>query len=278
MVILNKGIDLINEVDKCTVKSGNAAFWWIGQAGYIVKLDDTIIYLDAFLSERNDRNIPPLLKPKEVVNADFIFGSHDHADHIDRDVWHQISLSSPKAKFVVPKLLIKALSKDLKISESRFIGLDDNMTVSDKNIKITGVAAAHEFLDQDQQTGNFPYLGFIIEGNGCKIYHSGDTCIYEGLYSKLRKLGRLDIMFIPINGRDAERYARNCIGNMTYQEAADLAGTIRPKIAVPGHYEMFTGNSENPSLFADYMDVKYPKVKYWIGKHGEMVLINSSCC
>ena len=41
------------------------------------------------------------------------------------------------------------------------------------------------------------------------MYHSGDTCIYEGMYSKLRNWNKIDVMFIPINGRDAKRYREN---------------------------------------------------------------------
>ena len=102
---MNSGLKLINEIDKCVLEKGNMAFWWLGQLGYVIKLGEVVIYLDAFLSADLDRNIPPLLKPEEIINADFIIGTHDHVDHIDRKVWHQLSLSSPKAKFVVPKLL-----------------------------------------------------------------------------------------------------------------------------------------------------------------------------
>jgi L-ascorbate metabolism protein UlaG (beta-lactamase superfamily) len=270
---MNSGFSLINEIDECVVAKGNMAFWWLGQLGYAVKLGDVVIYIDAFLSEIPGRNIPALLKPEEIVNADFIFGSHDHIDHIDRDVWYQLSLSSPKAKFIVPKLIVKELSEDLNIPENRFVGIDDGMSVFEGELKITGIAAAHEFLDQDETSGNYPYLGYVIEGNGCVFYHSGDTCIYEGLQSKLKKWDKFNVMFIPINGRNAKRYLLNLIGNMTYQEAVDLVGSLNPKLAVPGHYEMFTDNSENPLLFADYIDVKYPVMKYWIGEHGEMVLV-----
>ena len=44
---------------------------------------------------------------------------------------------------------------------------------------------------------------------------------------------------------------------MTYQEAADLAGDICPKIVIPGHWDMFSFNSEDPAKFADYIEVKY---------------------
>lgn len=270
---MKTGLELIKDINNCTVEQGKAAFWWLGQLGYVIKLGGTVIYIDAYLSENPSRNIPPLLKPEEVVNADFIFGSHDHTDHIDRKVWHQLSISSPKAKFVVSKLLIKSLTEDLDIPEDRFIGLDDGLSILEKGLKITGVAAAHEFLDRDQSTGSYPYLGYVIEGNDCSLYHSGDSCIYDGMHTKLKSFNRFDAMFIPINGRDAERYLRNCIGNMTYQEAVDLAGTVNPRLVIPGHYEMFSGNSENPSAFAEYIEAKYPGVKYWIGEHGERVLV-----
>lgn len=270
---MKSGIELIKDIDKCVLENGHMAFWWLGQLGYVIKMGETVVYLDVFLSDFPNRNIPSLLKPEEIINADFIIGTHDHIDHIDRKVWHQLSLSSQNAKFIVPKLLIENLSDDLNIPRNRFIGLDDGISISEKGIKITGIPAAHELLDQDPNSGHYPYLGYIIEGNRCTIYHSGDTCMYEGMYSRLRKWNKFDVMFVPINGRDAKRYRENCIGNITYQEAVDLAGTIRPKLVVPGHYEMFTENSEDPLLFSDYIDAKYPGINYWIGEHGERVKV-----
>ncbi|MGH4117766.1 MBL fold metallo-hydrolase [Clostridium sp.] len=137
---MKSGLELIEEINNCVLQKGNIAFWWLGQMGYIVKLGETVIYLDAFLSDHPGRNIPPLLGEQEVINADFIFGSHDHIDHIDRQAWHRISLSSPKAKFVVPKLLIVELSKDMMIPCHRFVGLDDDTSIISEGLKITGIA------------------------------------------------------------------------------------------------------------------------------------------
>ena len=270
---MKKGADLINEIRTYIPQTGSAAFWWLGQLGYAVKLGDKTLYLDPFLSERPDRRVPPLLKPHEVTNADYILGSHDHMDHIDRGIWYELSIASPAAKFIVPKLLLHSLSRDLGIPKARFIGLDDGSTLHlPDGLKITGIAAAHEFLDRDPHTGSFPYLGYGIEGNGCTLYHSGDTCIYEGMYDKLRSLGKIDILFVPINGRDGKRYRGGIIGNMTYQEAVDLAGALNPGLVVPAHYEMFEDNQEDPALFADYITAKFPEIRFWIGGHGERVL------
>ena len=272
-MIVKKGNELILDINNNIVKSGEVAFWWLGQIGFVAKIGTCVIYMDPYLSEDPDRNIMPLLSPKDITNADYIIGSHDHIDHIDRKVWHQISLSSPKAKFVVPRILLPGLAKELAIREERFIGIDDGLSfLLSENIKITGIPAAHEFLDRDPKTGYYPYLGIILEGNNCVIYHSGDTCIYEGIQDKLRQFGKIDIMFVPINGRSGKRYRADTIGNMTYQEAVDLAGVMRPGLVVPAHYEMFDFNKEDPLLFGDYIEAKYPGIPYWIGNHGEKII------
>lgn len=266
------GKKLIDNINHCIIKSGQVAFWWLGQMGYAVKIGETILYIDAYLEDSKRRRVPPLLKSEELTNADIVLGTHDHSDHIDRSAWRQISISSPKANFIVPNLLLKPVSEDLNILEKRFIGLDDGVSTSLKDITITGVASSHELLHRDEATGQYPFLGYVIEGNGVRIYHSGDSCIYPGYYEKLKSWGHFDIIFLPINGRDALRYKSNVIGNMTYQEAVDLAGYLEPSLVVPGHYEMFSSNSEDPRLFTDYLEAKYPKVKYWVGEHGEMVV------
>ncbi|MCR5233471.1 MAG: hypothetical protein K6E53_06130 [Lachnospiraceae bacterium] len=80
---------------------------------------------------------------------------------------------------------------------------------------------------------------------------------YEGMLPKIKAFGAIDAEILPINGRDAKRYRSNCIGNMTYQEAADFAGEIEPHFVIPGHWDMFADNSSDPNAFEDYIDAKY---------------------
>lgn len=61
------------------------------------------------------------------------------------------------------------------------------------------------------------------------------------------------------------------------QETADLAGDVRPGLAIPGHWDMFADNSADPALFEDYIEAKYkgklvcriPKVMEKIVIHGK---------
>lgn len=264
---------LIADVKACAVNEMECAFWWLGQQGFILKMGTKIIYLDPFLSGLPDRLIPPLLDPAEMTNADLIFGSHDHVDHIDRKAWPDIAAAAPDTIFVVPKLLKDDLACGLNIDHERFVGMDDGLQVEANGVEITGVAAAHELLDRDRTSGHCPYLGYIIKASGVTIYHAGDTCMYEGLITKLKHFD-LDAMFVPINGRDAVRLAAGCIGNMTYQEAADLAGALSPGLTIPAHFGMFSFNTADPKLFVDYMRVKYSALRVCLCEPGKRYMIS----
>lgn len=268
------GKALIEDIDRAELGNGELAFWWLGQHGFVVKLGEKVLYLDPYLSDAQSRTVPPLLVPEEITRADIITGSHDHSDHIDRAVWPKLAKASPEAEFVAPQLILdRGLAEDLGIHADRFIGLTDGSSRTAGGIRITGVAAAHERLDVDADTGLNPYLGYMVEGNGCRIYHAGDTCKYEGLETRLKELGPFDVVFLPINGRDAERLKSGCIGNMTYQEAVDLAGEIDTRVAVPTHFEMFADNSEDPRKFVDYLRVKFPGVTPLVPQHGRRTIL-----
>jgi len=273
------GKALIRDIDDFTPAPGEFALWWLGQHGFVLKLGVHVIYIDAFLSDMDSRQVPPLLKPAEVTNADLILGSHDHGDHIDRDAWPAMAAASPQARFVVPELLRRKVAEELRLPPERVVGVDDMQTVVVRSstshapgVRITGVAAAHEFLDRDVATGRYPYLGYVVEDGGATIYHSGDCCIYEGLQTKLKRWA-FDLVLLPINGRDAVRLAAGCIGNMTYQEAADLAGVLEPRRTIPAHYDMFAMNAADPKLFVDYVRVKYPRLQTSLCEHGVRVVL-----
>jgi len=265
------GDTLIAEIDACVTGGGRCAIWWLGQHSFVLKLGNDVLYVDPYLTASSRRRVPPLLAPGSVTHARFVLGTHDHADHIDRPTWPALAKASPEARFVVPEVLRPQLAADIGLPETRFVGLDAGLSVELGGLEIHAVPAAHELLDRDLRTGMHPYLGYVIRGNGCAIYHAGDTCIYEGMLTRLRRF-EIDVALLPINGRDAERLARGCIGNMTYQEAADLAGALRPGLTVPTHFDMFEGNSENPRLFADYVNVKYPWLRTRVPVHGEIIL------
>ena len=266
------GEALMADAAACRVPEGECAFWWLGQHSFMLKLGGTVVLLDPFLSPYPGRRVAPLLNPEQAKGVALVLGSHDHADHIDRPAWPALAKASPDALFLAPAPAAPGLRRDLGLDENRLRGMNDREPVTKDGVTVRAVPAAHELLERDPATGEWPCLGFVIQGNGVTVYHAGDTCLYEGIHERLRR-HRPQILFLPINGRDAKRLRANCIGNMTYQEAADLAGALRPGLTVPAHFEMFAANAANPRLFADYMKVKYPDLLVRIPEHGKRFIV-----
>ena len=218
------------------VPEGHVRLWRLGQSGFLLRGASATVCLDPFLSDMPGRVARSIVAAADMEGVDVFYGSHDHPDHIDKAAWQTLGRKNPGAVFIVPGLLRERLAQETGLPVERFLGLED---------------------------------GCVREMEGTRLYHPGDTCLYEGLAEKLRCAGPLDAMLLPINGRDGARYQSGILGNMTFQEAADLAGLLCPHLAVPTHYDMFQGNLEDPENFTRYLRAKYPKQRFWIGKIGE---------
>ncbi len=248
---------LMQSVRETPAPPGTAVLWWLGQMGLLVKLGGTVLCVDYYASASPDRRTPPPIPAEEMAGVDAFLGTHDHLDHIDHDAWRIWAGRCPKAAFVFPEAHRAAVLAD-GIAPGRALGLNEGGSLRIGEVTVRAIAAAHEFLSPDPVTGCYPCLQYIIEGNGVRLYHAGDTLRYEGMLPKLDAFGPLDAALLPINGRDGVRYRRDCIGNMTFQEAADLAGALRLRLVIPGHWDMFADNPGDPEAFADYLDAKYP--------------------
>ncbi|SFB68207.1 MBL fold metallo-hydrolase [Butyrivibrio sp. YAB3001] len=263
------------EIISTNTPYGSAALWWLGQMGLIVKMGATTVCIDYYATPGYDRQIQPPIPTDEVIGIDAFLGTHDHLDHIDHEAWKIWVKNCPEAKFVFPKPFKDAIIED-GVNPKNALGINEGESIHIGDVTIHAIAASHEFLDKDETTGLFPYLQYIVEGNGVRIHHAGDTVRYEGMLPKLRGFGHIDVELLPINGRDADRYRRCCIGNMTYQEAADLAGDVQPGLVIPGHYDMFKDNSEDPIKFKEYIDVKYQeKLKCIIPRIMDTIIVCS---
>lgn len=246
--------------------------WRMGQSGFLLQTRSTLVCTDLYLSDHPMRTKRSIVHAGELTGVDVLFGSHDHPDHIDRAAWTELLAANPNAAVVVPKSLEDEIRTAFALPQERVYGLSDVQRLRIGACTFTGIASAHELLERDAR-GEYLCMGAVIKLEGFRVYQPGDTCIYEGLAAKLRALGPLDAMLLPINGRDAERYHKGILGNMTYQEAADLGAMLQPGLLIPAHYDLFQGNLEDPGKFTDYLAVKYPRQRVWVGAIGDHVTL-----
>lgn len=156
---------------------GTAALWWLSQMGLLIKLGDALVCIDYYASQSLGRQTLPPVPAEEVSGIDLFLGTHDHSDHIDHPSWQIWSKQCPQARFVFPAAHRDAVLDD-GIHPENCVGMNAGQTRKIGRVTVHALAAAHEFLDKDVNTGQYPCLQYIVEGNGVKLYHAGDTLRY----------------------------------------------------------------------------------------------------
>jgi L-ascorbate 6-phosphate lactonase len=247
--------DLIAEIATAAPGPGSLVVWWLGQSGFLIKSRTGLLAVDLYLSEHLTRKYESTSRPHirmtrapirghELQNVNLVLASHKHSDHLDPGTLPELLAASPGAILALPESIVE-YAVQLGLPPDRLVGLDAGDTVERAEFRVRAVPSAHEGLDTDPN-GRHLYLGFVIECDGRRLYHSGDSVVYPELIERLGS-DPFDVLFLPINGRDP---ARGVPGNMTAAEAVDLAAAVRPSFVVPHHYDMFTFNTVPALEFA----------------------------
>lgn len=216
-----------------------AAIWWLGQAGYVVKSAGVTVVIDPYLSDSAgagagapefSRQFPPPIKPEELV-ADIYIITHDHLDHLDPET---LAGYQPKNDtwFVAPRFATKKLVT-LGIPKDKIITLHAGDTWRLDSVQITGVFAIPTGADVLDTTG------YLVEfDNGRSFYHTSDTEFHQLVLKSAPK--KPELMVVPINGKWR---------NPGPEQAAAFALAVRPDFVMPNHYDMMALNAENPASF-----------------------------
>ncbi|MBO1512522.1 MBL fold metallo-hydrolase [Metabacillus bambusae] len=274
--LYRNGEPLQKEVYLTQLPTNAVAFWNLGQSGILLKgkQDDGWICIDPYLTSSIEvtnpqsefkRAFSPLLKPAMLKDIDGILVTHEHDDHLDLATLKELAQVSMETTFIVPAPSETLISRELSNAEIHLAKADQPFSV--KGFNITPVPAAHTSYEIDEKNDHL-YLGYFIEVNGIRIYHSGDTVITPLLIEKVKAF-KPEIAFLPINGGDFFRTSRGIIGNMNFREAADFSVAVGVDLVIPIHFDMFPTNRENPAYFVDYLFHHYPAQKFHMMVPGE---------
>jgi len=173
----------------------NVVVSWLGHASVMIKTEEKIIYIDPFVGNYEKANI--------------ILVSHDHFDHCDLDKISQAT--SPDTVIIAPQKTIEKIGKGKTIS--------DGQTIEEQGVKITAVPA---YNPNKQFHPKGVGVGFVVEVNGVRVYHAGDT----DLIPEMKDLTNIDIALLPMGG----------VYTMDVNEALEANRIIQPKHAIPIHY------------------------------------------
>lgn len=246
-------------------KRGAARLWWLGQSGFLLHTEGRTVLMDPYLSDSLTRKYAGtdkphvriterVIAPEKLQAIDVITSSHNHTDHLDAETLLPLLEVNPKARLVIPRanrgFVLERLAGaqysgagGMPISE-RLIEVDAGQTAAACGIRVTGIPAAHNSVERDQQ-GRCRFLGFVLQAGGLTLYHSGDTLWHQGLVAALEPFA-LDVALVPINGNKPER---RVAGNLNGIEAAQLAKEVGARLAVPHHFDLFAFNTVSADEF-----------------------------
>jgi L-ascorbate 6-phosphate lactonase len=238
---------------------GRAALSWLGQAGFAIRGRGVTALVDPFLSPYEGRRYESALSGDACTGIDVVLCTHEHLDHFDPVIAPVIARVSPQAVFVVPTPIVDMVT-EVGIAPDRVVGLQPDETLQVADLAVRAVPARHGVTMEDAygfgeelSGGLVRFLGYVLDVDGVRIYHAGDTIHFEGMETTVREL-KPDAALLPINGRDAEREARGVLGNLSEREAACLADEIGAGVLVPMHHDLFEGNRGWPAHVVEWVE------------------------
>jgi len=194
-------------------------FTWFRQAAMRYAGDGITVYLDPWGTSPED--------PK----ADLILITHAHFDHLQP---HEIErLSSDDTKVVAPHDVAKELSGDVTA-----VGPGESHEVAGVRFEtVPAYNTAEERLDMHPKANG--WVGYVLELDGHRYYHAGDTDALPELESL-----KTDVAMVPIGGTYT----------MDYREAAGFVKAMQPGVAVPMHYGFVVCSPSHADLFRKAAD------------------------
>ena len=171
----------------------------------------------------------PFKVGKSYNDADYIFITHSHYDHYSEEDIKKVRKKETK---IIITSDLKERVKELGFENSNIIIVNPNEKYIIDTLKIETIPAYNNEKQFHPKSNN--WVGYIIEINGEKYYIAGDTDITEE-----NKKIKCDVALLPIGGTFT----------MNYEEAAELANIIKPKIVIPIHYGSIVGNKCDAEKF-----------------------------
>lgn len=182
---------------------------WLGHASFRIEGEKTI-YIDPW-------------KTGGGPTADIILITHEHYDHCSVDDVE--ALAGEDTAIVTVSDCARKLGRDVTV-------IAPGEAVDVKGIRIEAVPAYN--LNKSFHPRGAGWVGFVIEVEGTRIYHTGDTDFIPEM-----KDVKADIMLVPVGGTYT----------MTASEAAQAVKTVNPKIAVPMHFGDIVGEKRDAETF-----------------------------
>ncbi len=216
----------------------------------LVRIAGKNILFDPIFSERASpvgfagpqRVVPLPIDVPDLPRIDLVLISHNHYDHLDAEsVARLAAMPQGSPRFLVPKgqkEWFAALGID-RVDE-----FDWWQDTREGDLHITFVPVQHwskRRLDDANQT---LWGGWVVEGEGMRLIHTGDTGYSQDFRDIGERLGPFDMAFIPI-GSYAPRWFMQVM-HVDVPEAVQVRADLKAARAIGMHWGTFASLADEP--------------------------------
>ena len=217
------------EVDEFKTESGKEVkLHALVHSSIRIEFGSLELYIDP-VTKMGNRTIDYTSMPQ----ADFIFVTHEHGDHYDKDAIKQ--LSKVGTRFITNRRCADMQGYGLVLKN----GDKEDLNLG---IKVEAVPAYNTSEGRTQFHPKGRDNGYILNLDGLRIYIAGDT---EDI-PEMADIHDIDIAFLPCN----QPYT------MTPDQLIKAARVIKPKVLFPYHYGQTDVTTLPASLKDDGIDVR----------------------
>lgn len=198
------------------LKLNGLAIEHLGHAGFKLK-GEKVVYIDPYESSDDEK-------------ADIILVTHAHHDHCSIADIQRLS-TADTIILGTPACQSKLPSERVLMKEFKIVKPGIKLEVYGINVEtVPAYNPEKQFHPKADEN-----VGYVIEINGKRIYHAGDT----DKIPEMANIKNIDVALLPVGGTYT----------MDAKEAAQACDLIKPKLAVPMHYGKIVGSMQDAESF-----------------------------
>ena len=179
--------------------------------------ENGVVYFDPFKIREN------------MNDADFIFITHDHYDHLSPEDIRKVMKEN--TVFFAPEKIADKL-KGITSKNNKIYPVKPGAFYEKEYLEFDTVPAYNNLKPFHPKAAGF--VGYVVRLEGKRIYVAGDTSL-----TSEAKAVKCDIALVPVGG----------LYTMDAKKAAELINIIRPEYAIPTHYGSVAGTPEDGNTF-----------------------------
>jgi L-ascorbate metabolism protein UlaG (beta-lactamase superfamily) len=206
---------------------------YFGHSWFLLEITGTRLVLDPYLTENPHGRVALASVP-----CDYILCTHAHGDHIcDALALAQLH----RATLVAPYELAEHFAADASRPTTLDLMPGGGIDLPWGRIQMT--PAIHSSAIELRRGQNLPMgvaSGYLIRAGGQSLYHAGDTALFLDMKLIAEMNGPFDAALLPIGDNFT----------MGPDDALTALDFLRPKVAVPMHYNTWPLIAQDPAVFA----------------------------